>query len=133
MLYDPLIEGGGRVYIGVDTHKQQHVLVSLDDRGREHKDLCIENTPEGWVIALDWSRGFAEPCIWGIENSGSLGKGFAQFLLGQGERSVHEVSPRRTAQYRRRGRKQDKTDQGIDNLSRRVRSLPESMRYSGYE
>jgi len=39
-----------------------------------------------------------------------LGKGFAQFLLAQGETNVREVSPQRTAQYRRRGRSQDKTD-----------------------
>ena len=48
--------------------------------------------------------------VWGIENSGSLGKGFAQFLLADGETDVREVSPHRTAQYRRRGRTQDKTD-----------------------
>jgi len=47
---------------------------------------------------------------WGVENSGSLGKGFAQFLLAQGEPEVREVVPHRTAQYRRRGRTQDKTD-----------------------
>ncbi len=45
-----------------------------------------------------------------MENSGSLGKGFAQFLLAQGEADVREVVPHRTAQYRRRGRTQDKTD-----------------------
>jgi len=39
-----------------------------------------------------------------------LGKGFAQFLLAQGEADVREVVPHRTAQYRRRGRSQDKTD-----------------------
>jgi len=40
-----------------------------------------------------------------------LGKGFAQALLGQGETAVCEVSPQRTAQYRRHGRSQDKTDE----------------------
>ena len=40
-----------------------------------------------------------------------MGKGFAQFLLAQGEGDVREVVPHRTAQYRRRrGRSQDKTD-----------------------
>jgi transposase len=45
-----------------------------------------------------------------VENSGSWGKGLAQFPLAQGEGTVCEVSPQRTAQYRRRGRSQDKTD-----------------------
>ncbi|MDP9379001.1 MAG: IS110 family transposase [Chloroflexota bacterium] len=99
------------MYIGVDTHKATHTLVSLDEQGRQHKTFQVANTPEDWSEALRWAREFQGDCIWGIENSGSLGKGFAQFLLSQGEESVHEVSPRRTAQYRRRGRKQDKTDQ----------------------
>jgi transposase len=60
---------------------------------------------------LAWAREWTGTHTWGVENSGSLGKGFAQFLLGQGEEVVLEVSPQRTAQYRRRGRTQDKTDQ----------------------
>lgn len=99
------------MYIGVDTHKQQHELVSLDDMGRLGKALRIANTPEGWAEALDWSRGQAGQHTWGLENSGSLGKAFSQFLLSQGEVRVYEVSSRRTAQYRRRGRNQDKTDE----------------------
>ncbi len=99
------------MYIGVDTHKATHTLIALDDQGRVRKTLCILNDPQGWSEGLFWSREFGGERVWGIENSGSLGKGFAQFLLGQGEESVYEVSPRRTAQYRRRARKQDKTDQ----------------------
>lgn len=99
------------MYIGVDTHKQQHELVGLDEMGRVRKTLQIPNTPEGWVSALNWARGNERLRIWGLENSGSLGKGFAQFLLSQGEGQVYEVSSRRTAQYRRRGRNQDKTDE----------------------
>ncbi len=95
----------------IHTHKVTHTLIALDDQGRVGTALRIDNTPEGWSQALRWSQEFEGERIWGIENSGSLGKGFAQFLLSQGEESVHEVSPRRTAQYRRRGRKQDKTDQ----------------------
>lgn len=99
------------MYIGVDTHKRTHTLVSSDEHGREAGTRTIANTPEGWAGGLAWARGWAGPHSWGIENSGSLGKGFAQFLLTQGEAVVREVSPQRTAQYRRRGRTQDKTDQ----------------------
>ncbi len=80
---------------GVDTHKRTHTLVALDAMGRQRGTRTIPNGPEGW----------------GRENSGSLGKGFAQFLLSQGEAVVQQVSPQHTAQYRRRGRMQDKTDQ----------------------
>jgi len=98
--------------IGVDTHKRTHVLVALDDEGRQLGTKTVANTPEGWTEALAWARGKQQQHrCWGIENGGSLGKGFAQFLLAQGEAEVREVSPQRTAQYRRRGRTQDKTDQ----------------------
>ena len=98
--------------IGVDTHKRSHVLVALDGEGRQLGTRTITNTPEGWAEALAWARGKQQQQRrWGIENGGSLGKGFAQFLLAQGEATVREVRPQRTAQYRRRGRTQDKTDQ----------------------
>jgi transposase len=98
------------MYIGVDTHKKTHTFVGIDDQGRTDSTRTVANTPQGWSSALRWARDRRDVCCWGIENSGSLGKGFAQFLLAQGETNVHEVSPQRTAQYRRRGRSQDKTD-----------------------
>ncbi len=99
------------MYIGVDTHKKAHTLVAVDEQGRTHRIQTIPNTPEGWVVALRMRLERGERAVWGIENSGSLGKGLAQFLVSQGESLVYEVSPQRTAQYRRRGRTQDKTDQ----------------------
>jgi transposase len=97
--------------LGVDTRKPSHVLVALDDAGRQLGTKTASNTPEGWTEAPAWARGKQQQHRrWGIENGGSLGKGFAQFPLAQSEAAVHEVSPQRTAQYRRRGRTQDKTD-----------------------
>jgi transposase len=101
-------EGG--VHIGVDTHKKRHVLVALDARGQTCGTHSVANTPAGWAAALQWARDRDATCVWGIENSGSLGKGFAPFLLSSGEAAVHEIVPHRTAQYRKRGRNQDKTD-----------------------
>jgi len=98
------------MYIGVDTHKQTHVFVAIDADGRTSGSRTLANTPEGWATALRWAREQQQHIRWGVENSGSLGKGFAQFLLAQGETEVREVVPHRTAQYRRRGRTQDKTD-----------------------
>ena len=99
------------MYVGVDTHKQMHRLVALDEQGQTLGSRAVANTPEGWLAGLTWARERqVGPIRWGVENSGSLGKGFAQFLLEQGEGEVREVSPHRTAQYRRRGRTQDKTD-----------------------
>src|SRR5579875_2832464 len=99
------------MYLGIDTHKHAHVLVALDEQGRVMGTRSLANSAEGWVSALTWARQQAATRQWGIENSGSWGKGLAQFLLAQGEDDVREVRPQRTAQYRRRGRSQDKTDQ----------------------
>ncbi len=97
--------------IGVDTHKRTHVLVAVGEQGQSLGTRTVANTPEGWAAALQWAREQQQqPIRWGVENTGSLGKGFAQFLLAQGEAEVREVVPHRTAQYRRRGRTQDKTD-----------------------
>jgi transposase len=100
----------GDVHIGVDTHKKRHVLVALDARGQLCGTQSIANTPVGWAAALHWARERDSERVWGVENSGALGKGFAQFLLSSGETAVHEIVPHRTAQYRKRGRTQDKTD-----------------------
>jgi transposase len=97
--------------VGVDTHKKTHVLVAVGTQGQTLGTRTVANTPAGWAAALQWAREQQQQHIrWGVENSGSLGKGFAQFLLAQGETEVREVVPHRTAQYRRRGRTQDKTD-----------------------
>lgn len=101
------------MYLGVDTHKRAHVIVALDEHGRVVGTHALANTTAGWVAALAWAEHVHETDArqWGIENSGSWGRGCAQFLLAQGEADVREVRPQRTAQYRRRGRSQDKTDQ----------------------
>lgn len=105
------MEGDNDVmYIGVDTHKAAHVLVALDEQGRTLGTRDITNSPDGWGEALRWAQGWPGERMWGLENSGSWGKGLAQSLLAQGEAVVYEVSPQRTAQYRRHGRTQDKTD-----------------------
>ncbi len=97
--------------VGVDTHKKTHVLVAVGTPGQTLGTRTVANTPAGWAAALQWAREQQQQHIrWGVENNGSLGKGFAQFLLAQGEAEVREVVPHRTAQYRRRGRTQDKTD-----------------------
>jgi (2Fe-2S) ferredoxin len=45
-------EKGRVMYIGVDTHKAQHVLAALDTQGRKVGTQRIANTPEGWASAL---------------------------------------------------------------------------------
>ena len=44
------------MYIGVDTPKQTHVLVAIDEDGRVSGSRTVTNTPEGWAAALHWVR-----------------------------------------------------------------------------
>jgi len=61
------------MYIGVDTHKKQHVLVAIDEQGRRHGMHHSLNTPDGWAQSVAWAQAQGSACRWGIENSGSLG------------------------------------------------------------
>lgn len=58
------------MYIGVDTHKTQHVLVALDAQGCTVGTRFCANTPEGWMNTGAWASQW-EDRVWGIENSGS--------------------------------------------------------------
>ncbi len=95
----------------MDTHKKAPVLVAIDTAGRTHGRRTVATTPAGWAAALRWVRGQPQQQVrWGVANRGSRGKGCARFLLAQGEADVREGVPQRTAQWRRRGRSQEKTD-----------------------
>src|SRR5215468_1657290 len=80
--------GEQQIYVGVDPHTKSHLLVGIDDHGQTCGTRSVINRPQGWGIALRWVRDHDDACCWGIENSGSLGKGFAQFLRTHGETDV---------------------------------------------
>ena len=66
------------VAIGVDTHKQWHVVVALDRLGRVIDSVTVEATGGGYRQLLVWARGLGEP-LFGIEGCGSYGAGLARF------------------------------------------------------
>jgi hypothetical protein len=78
------------------------MLAALNEQGQVLGRRTIVNPAAGWAEALRWARSWTEDRRWCVENSGSWGKGLAQFLLAQGEQAVCELRPQRTAQYRRR-------------------------------
>lgn len=97
------------VTIGTDCHKQSHTLVAVDPVGRKVAELMVPHTPakypevRAWAVQLDTER------VWGIENSGSFGRGLAQYLVRQGE-VVYEVSPQLTGRKRRASVDRDKSN-----------------------
>jgi transposase len=94
------------VAIGVDTHKQWHVVVALDRLGRLVDSLTLEATRVGYQQLLSWARGLGEP-VFGIEGCGGYGAGLTAFLADHGETVFECERPRRGD---RRGGKNDLVD-----------------------
>jgi transposase len=97
------------IQIGADTHKKKHFLIAIKDGAKEVSRLSIENKADGYSQALEWSKSLKDNCEWGLENTGSLGKTFAEFLLEQKE-TVYEIPGNLTARQRRLGLSKNKTD-----------------------
>lgn len=101
--------GRGDVIVGVDTHKDQHVAVSLDGLGGRLGQLDIAANPDGYAQLLAWADRLGHVTSFGVEGTGSYGSGLARFLRRHG-RSVVEVSrPPRKGERRLSG-KSDATD-----------------------
>ena len=97
------------VTIGGDCHKESHTLVAVDLVGRKIGELTVPNRLTSYAQVLTWAQRLDGERIWGIENSGSFGRGLAQYLVGQDER-VYEVSPHLTGRKRRTSLDRDKSD-----------------------
>lgn len=82
---------GRDVVIGVDTHKDKHVAVALDELGRRIAHVDTAATMAGYAELLSWAKGLGVIRGFGIEGCGSYGMGLARYLLKQGVR-VHEVN-----------------------------------------
>ncbi|PMR62131.1 IS110 family transposase [Verrucosispora sp. ts21] len=106
------------ITLGVDTHKDLHVAVTLDALGRR---LGIASFPTDDAHHADlwqWVAGFGQLAQAGVEGTGSYGYRLAQFLTGRGI-TVFEVNRPDRAARRRRG-KSDPVD--AENAARAVLS-----------
>lgn len=73
-----------RVVIGVDTHKDFHVAVALDQHGGRVGELRFATTQGGLTEVETWAAGFGEIETWGIEGTSSYGAGLTRRLLKSG-------------------------------------------------
>lgn len=87
----------GQVTVGVDTHKDTHCAVALDQLGRPMDQLLVKTDLEGYRRLLDWSRALAEDLQFGIEGTGSFGAGLSRFLAEQGHKVIEVDRPNRKA------------------------------------
>jgi transposase len=105
------------VVVGVDTHRDQHVLVVVDARsGGVIDEATIPAERDGYrqalaLVACSGSR------AWAVEGCGSYGAGLTRFLVARGERVFEVERPVRT-----RGRDGRFKDDGLD-AARAARSL----------
>ena len=99
--------------IGIDSHKDTLAACLVDHLGTPVEYRNISNTPAGHRQLVDWAQ-TQNAARMAIEGSGTYGRplGVAAVTAGL---DVREVPPQLTAQVRRRGRTQTKTDQ-VDAL-----------------
>ena len=97
-----------RVTVGVDTHRDAHVAVALDQLGRRLGRLEIATTRAGYAQLLAWAESFGEVVVFAVEGCGCYGAGLARHLGAQHVRVVEVMRANR--QTRRRKGKSDPTD-----------------------
>ncbi len=97
-----------RVTAGADTHRDQHVIAALDERGGELGVRSFPTTAAGYRRALAWLRSFGAVERIGVEGTGSYGAGLTRYLHAEGV-TVVEVN-RPNCQLRRSHGKSDPVD-----------------------
>ena len=93
--------------IGIDSHKDTLSACLVDHLGTALEYRSIPNTPAGHRQLIDWAHTTAARVA--VEGSGTFGRPAAVAAMAAGL-DIREVPPQLTAQVRRRGRTQTKTD-----------------------
>ena len=95
--------------IGIDSHKDTLSACLVDHLGTALEYRSIPNTPAGHRQLIDWAHTTNAARV-AVEGSGTFGRPAAVAAMAAGL-DIREVPPQLTAQVRRRGRTQTKTDQ----------------------
>lgn len=93
---------------GVDTHRDTHVGVVLDEVGRVLGTEEFPANAKGYAALRTWMASHGELGKVGVEGTGSYGAGLARHLATTGVEVIEVVRPNR--QVRRRRGKSDPTD-----------------------
>ncbi len=96
------------VVIGIDTHRDQHVAVAIEDRGVRLGEKSVATNTCGYEELERWSCRLGEVRAFGIEGTGSYGAGVARFMASQGYKVIEVNRPDRSVRYRKG--KSDPTD-----------------------
>lgn len=97
----PTISPPRRVVIGVDTHKQFHAAAVLDECGVLLGTASFDADRAGYRALIDWAGGLGTPLRFGIEGTGSYGRGLAAAVRRDGHDVVEVARPNRQDRHRR--------------------------------
>jgi transposase len=103
-----MAETARRVTAGADTHRDQHVVAALDERGGELGVRSFPTTLAGYRQALAWLRRFGAVERVGVEGTGTYGAGLTRYLHAEDVAVVEVNRPNR--QLRRSHGKSDPVD-----------------------
>jgi hypothetical protein len=89
------------VILGVDTHLDFHVAVSVDHLGRRLGEAIVPTTAKGYEELLRWAEGFGPIRCAGVEGTSSYGAGLARHLRTKGVEVLEVERPERRRRSRR--------------------------------
>lgn len=90
-----------RVVIGVDTHKDFHAAAVLDERGVLLGTAVFDADRGGYRGLIEWAAQFGTPSRFGIEGTGSYGRGLSAAVRRGGYEAVEVARPNRQDRHRR--------------------------------
>jgi transposase len=67
-----------KIIVGVDTHKDRHAAVAINEIGARLGALTIPVSPKGYQDLESWARVFGVIHAFGIESTGSYGAGLSR-------------------------------------------------------
>jgi transposase len=73
-----------KIIVGVDTHKDIHAAVAINEIGARLGTLTIPVSPKGYRDLETWARAFGVIHAFGIEGTGSVWSGSLAFFAGEG-------------------------------------------------
>jgi transposase len=89
------------VIVGVDTHKDIHVAVAIDPRGRHLGTTTVPTTEVGCGELYRWALSFGQTACYGVEGTGSYGAGLSRYLRAQGSSVLEIRGPNRKLRHDR--------------------------------
>jgi len=106
------VEHQNHVFVGVDTHKNQHTACVLNCFHQKMGLTQTPNNPANFESFIQNINSFKSPdkkLVFGLEDTQGLGHSLAQWLLDQGY-TVKEVNPALTKRERHHNANPDKSD-----------------------